>query len=184
MKVRTTPQPGGIADAVGASYSQFTLPRDVSLAGNPFHVSAEDNRARLFMELLTPTTATVLARYEHPVWGRYAAITRTSYGRGEVTYVGTMPSGAVLERVLGDAAARAGVTGPAQAAHFPLVVKSGVNAQGRTLHYLLNYSAVPRAFRYSFANGTDLLSGRAVAAGADVPLAPWGVAIVEERAAR
>lgn len=180
VKVRTTPQPGGIVEAVGASYGQFTLPRDVSLAGNPFHVSPEDNRARMFIELLTPTTATVLARYGHPVWGRYAAITRHAYGNGEVTYVGFMPSAVVLERVLGEAAARAGVSGPAQAAHFPMVIKSGVNAHGRTLHYLLNYSAQPQAFAYGFGAGTDLLSGKAVGAAGSVPLAPWGVAIVEE----
>jgi len=33
------------------------------------------------MELLTPTTATVVARYHHPVWGKYAAIVRNSYGK-------------------------------------------------------------------------------------------------------
>ena len=179
VKVRTTPQPGGIAEAAGASYSQFTMPVNVALVGNPFHVSPGDNQARLAIELLTPTKATVLARYDHPVWGKYAAITRNPYGRGEVTYVGFMPSGAVLEALLGDAAARARVTGPAQAAHWPVIVRSGINGRGRTLHYLLNYSSKPQSFDYRFAGGHDLLSGEGVAPG-KVALLPWGVRIVAE----
>ena len=52
------------------------------------------------MELLQPTTASVLANYDHPVWGTYAAVTRNRYGKGEVTYVGFMPSDALIEKIL------------------------------------------------------------------------------------
>jgi beta-galactosidase len=49
---------------------------------------------------LTPTTAKVVAHYHHPVWGKYAAITRNTYGKGEVTYVGFMPSDALTEKIV------------------------------------------------------------------------------------
>lgn len=109
LKVRSTPQPGGWAEAVGATYSQFAIPEKVGLTGELFAVDQKGEEARWWMELLQPTTATVVARYDHPVWGRYAAITRNQYGKGEVTYVGFMPSNASLEKILEEAVGREGV---------------------------------------------------------------------------
>ena len=180
VKTRSSAQPGILSEAAGVTYDQYSLPSDVTLKGNPFGVSAEDNTVRLWMEFLKPTTATVLASYDHPVWGRYAAATRNRYGKGTATYIGFMPSGAVIEKILADAARDAGVWGPAQAAHYPLIVRSGVTAKGRTLHYLLNYSAKPASFDYRFGVGIDLLTGKPIADRKPVALGPWGVAIVEE----
>ena len=182
-RVRSTPQPGGLSEAAGVRYSQMTVPEGVALKGNPYQVSADDNTARWWMELLEPTTAQVVARYDHPVWERYGAITRNSFGNGEVTYIGFMPQAAAIEKILAEAALRAGVSGPAQAAHFPLIVRSGRTGQGRTVHYLLNYSAKTAAFPYGFPAGTDLLSGAETAQGSAVPMEPWGVRIIQEAAA-
>ena len=90
VRVRSTTQPGLIAEAAGVHYNQFTIPAGVTLENDPYHVGAADNIAHWWMELLTPTTATIVARYHHPVWGKYAAIVRNNYGKGEVTYVGFM----------------------------------------------------------------------------------------------
>ena len=179
VKVRSSVQPGGFAKAVGATYSQYTAPARVSLAGNPFDVSSDDNQVKWFMELLTPTTATVLAKYDHPVWGKYAAITRNEYGSGEVTYIGFMPSDAVIEQILAQAVKRAGVSSPAQASHFPIIVRGGKNAKGKAIHYLFNYSAKAGQADYEFGPGVDLLSGERVGPG-KTDLAPWGVKIIEE----
>jgi beta-galactosidase GanA len=43
--------------------------------------------------------------YEHPAWFRYAAITRNVYGKGEVEYVGFMPTDVLAEKIVGEAAA-------------------------------------------------------------------------------
>lgn len=115
VKVRSTTQPGLIAESAGVHYNQFTIPQGVSLEADPYHVGAADNVARWWMELLTPTTATTVAQYHHPVWGNYAATTRNVYGKGEVTYIGFMPSDALAERMLEDAVRRAGLWGPQQA---------------------------------------------------------------------
>jgi hypothetical protein len=48
VKVRSTSQPGGFADAVGATYSQFAILEKVAVKG-------ED--VRWWMELLEPSTA-------------------------------------------------------------------------------------------------------------------------------
>ena len=79
-KVRYGAQPGAIAEAAGVTYQQFTIPEGVSLDGDPYKVGAE-NKARWWMEFLTPTTAHVVARFRHPSWPAYAAVTRNRWGR-------------------------------------------------------------------------------------------------------
>ena len=69
VKVRTGDQPGGIAESAGVTYSQFTIPQNVSLEGDPYQVGPDANQVRWWMELLTPKPGTtLLARYGHPVW--------------------------------------------------------------------------------------------------------------------
>lgn len=176
-KVRYDSQPGAIAEAVGATYQLFASPDGVSLDGDPFKVG-DENRVRWWMEMLTPTTATVVARYRHSSWPSAAAMTRNRWGRGEVSYLGFMPTAAMAERILADEVARAGVE--PVGVHWPLVVRGGVLSNGRTVRYLLNYSDKVRSLAYRHAAGTELLTGRAVAKNAAVPLKPWGVAMVEE----
>lgn len=179
-KVRSTIQPGLISEAAGVRYNQFTIPDRVSLEGDPYHVGSADNTARWWMELLTPTTAATLAQYHHPVWGKYAAITRNTYGKGEITYIGFMPSDALAEKIMEEAVKRAGLWGPQQALHFPVIMRSGLLANGNAVHYVLNYSpALTRAI-YGFSSGKDLLSGETIVQGGAIALPPWGVAIIEE----
>jgi len=182
VKVRSTTQPGLISEAAGVRYNQFTTPEEVSLEGDPFGVGKADNTARWWMELLTPTTATTVAQYHHPVWGKYAAITRNAYGKGEVTYIGFMPSDALAEKIVADAVKRAGLWGPQQTLHYPTVMRSGVLANGHAVHYVLNYSATPAQAGYAFPEGKDLLSGEAVNQNGTVALPGWGVAVIEETA--
>ena len=181
VRVRYATQPGGIAEAAGVRYNQFVLPENVSLEDDPYHVGTADNTARWWMELLTPTTATVVAHYHHPVWGKYAAVTRNTYGKGEVTYVGFMPSDALTEKIVEETVKRAGLWGPQQTLHFPTIMRSGVLASGRPVHYLLNYSAAPVQVAYVLNAGTNLLSGDGVLHNSTIALSAWGAAVIEER---
>ena len=178
-KVRYAVQPGAISEAAGVRYHQFTNPAEVTLDGDPYKVGKQDNQARWWMEFLTPTTARVLARYRHPSWPDYAAVTRNAYGSGEVTYVGFMPTEAVIGKIVAEQVERAGIALPQ--ARYPLIVRGGTLQNGNRVRYLLNYSAKPQRVSYTYANGTELLSGRAVKRGQALELKPWGVAIVEER---
>jgi beta-galactosidase len=181
VQVRTTPQPGIISAACGLTYSQFVVPNKVTLKGDPYHVGPVDNQVVTWMELLVPTTAQVLATYDHPVWGKYAAITENHYGKGLATYIGCRTSAAVVEKIVADAAQKAGLWGADQEIKFPLITKTGLNQRRKIVHYYFNYSATPGAVRYPHAAGQELLAGAAVAKGQQLQLAPWGVQIVEER---
>jgi len=178
-KVRYASQPGGISEAAGVKYSEFAIPEGVTLDGDPFGVGEQDNKARWWMEFLNPTTATVLARYKHSSWPAYAAVTRNSYGKGEVTYLGFMPTDAMAEKIFGDAVKRAGVAALPDV-RFPLIVRNGTLQNGHLAHYFLNYSKDKQQVSYGYQKGNDLLSGKQINRGQTLDLAPWGVAIVEE----
>jgi len=175
-KVRYASQPGAIAQAAGVNYQLFTEPKGVKIGSELYGLSGKELEARWWMEFLNPTTAQVIARFEHHSWPNYAAITRNSYGKGEVTYIGFMPSDALIEGILTDTAKRAGVVWP-DAARFPLIVRSGTLTNGRRVRYLLNYSREKQNIPRELINGTDLLTGRQAASTID----PWGVAILESR---
>lgn len=173
-KVRYTSQPGAIAQAAGVTYQLFTEPKGVRIAAEPYGLSGKDLEARWWMEFLKPTTAKVIARFEHHSWPNYAAITRNTSGKGEVTYIGFMPSDAMIEAVLTDTAKRAGVVWP-EAVRFPLIVRSGTLTNGSRVRYLLNYSREKQNIPVDLADGTDLLTGKQTGSS----IAPWGVAILE-----
>jgi beta-galactosidase len=181
VKVRSSRQPGIISEACGIHYNQFTSPQNVSLKGDPFQVGGDHNGVSTWMELITPTTAKVLAYYDHPVWGKYAAITLNNYGKGQATYIGCVISSAVTEKIMEDAVKKAGLWGEAQKLAFPIITKDGVNEKGKRVRYLFNYSAKATTINYPFGNGKELLSGRGMNQNSSVELEPWGVMIVEEQ---
>lgn len=178
-KVRYATQPGAIAKAAGVTYQQFTIPENVTLEGDPFGVGEKDNTARWWMEMLTPTTATVVARYKHPSWPASAAMTRNAWGTGEVSYVGFMPSDALIEKIIGDAVDRAGVQPTQPGVRFPLIVKGGTLKNGHAVRYVMNYSATPQSI-VAVRDGTDLLRSSKITRGRPLDLEPWGVVIIEE----
>ncbi len=182
-KVRYATQPGAIAEAAGVTYQQFTIPEGVSLEGDPFAVGDEGNTARWWMEMLTPTTAKVIARYKHPSWPGYAAMTRNDWGKGEVSYIGFMPSDALIEKIVAGEVERAGVQPSLPGVRFPVIARGGTLKNGHHVTYILNYSATPQNVTPAVA-GTELLRSGKIVPGQPITLAPWDVAIIEEGAAR
>jgi beta-galactosidase len=180
VKVRSTAQPAIINEACGMSYNQFTIPNNVSLKGDPFLVGAENNKIQTWMELITPTTATVLAYYNHPIWGKYAAITENKFGKGLATYIGCITSDQITGKLMADAVKKAGISGPDQLLSFPLITKSGINQYGKTIHYYFNYSANPISFNYPYNSSTDLLNKKIVPKKEKIELPGWGFIILEE----
>lgn len=180
IKVRSTRQPGLISEACGIRYNLFVEPKHVTLRDDPFGVGEEHNQVHTWMELITPTTAEVLAWYDHPHWGEYAAITQNSYGKGKAIYVGCYTSATVIRQVLERVMKDAGVWGADQELAFPLIVKTGVNDEGHTIRYYFNYSDEPVSFQNPHGGGTELLSGDSIAAGQEIELERWGIRIIEQ----
>jgi beta-galactosidase len=132
------------------------------------------------MELITPTTASVLAYYDHPVWGKYAAITENKFGKGLATYIGCITSNQVIEKLMADAVNKAGITSVDQKLSFPIITKSGINENGKNIHYYFNYSANPISFEYPYQTATDLLNKTNIASNEKITLNGWGFIVLEE----
>ena len=155
----------GIADDL---WGELVVAAVVPAAGHELEQDALDALAR-----------SQLAGYKVP--RRYVALPalpRNAYGKGEVAYVGFMPTDAMIEKILAGEARRAGVEVPQ--ARFPMIVRRGALSNGHAVRYVLNYSAAPQRYAAGSAVGTELLSGRRLMTDQFLVLPPWGVAIIEE----
>ena len=63
---------------------------------------------------------------------------------------------------------------------YPIVIRQGINEQGKTIRYYLNYSDKELSVKYNSQSGTSLLDNRTLKKNDLVTLKPWDVAIIEE----
>jgi beta-galactosidase len=179
--VRWTMAPGPLRDAAGLHYQEFSnLKAALALKGDPFKAGA-GNQVSQWAELLVPDGAQPLAYYDHPFFGKYPAITRNHFGKGTLTYEGTVVTDELQEKILLEVVKMAGLGGPDQTLPPSVRVKHGANRSGKTVHYYLNYSSEAQTFPYAYGPGTDLLTQTSVAHGQPTSLGPWDVVIIEEK---
>lgn len=192
LKVWADRQPHGMTDVFGLTYNRFTLPDGVDLdwvkRNEPGARSgqASVSKASLFMELLQPDNSEdVLARYGHPAWKDFAAVTRHRYGHGRAWWIGTKLGEEELRRLFGVIAQEAGLWQWPQELGCGLTVRRGQNQDGHTIDYLLNYSGQDVTCQ-SPVTGTDLLGSirgsgpRTVSSGDTITIKPWDLLILEE----
>ncbi|MFZ4546472.1 MAG: hypothetical protein ACOYN4_03515 [Bacteroidales bacterium] len=86
-----------------------------------------------------------------------------------------------MEKILANEVKGAGLWGEAQKLYFPLITKEGVNEQGKTVHYLFNYSSASTTVNYMYNSGDELLLNKTVNKNSIVALEPWGISIIEEQ---
>jgi beta-galactosidase len=96
------------------------------------------------------------------------------------TYIGCIPSQAIMKEVLRHAVKKAKLWGVNQELSFPLIIKEGMNQEGKLLHYYFNYSEENHAFTYPHQPGKELLDDSKVETGQTLNIQPWGVLIIEE----
>ena len=130
--------------------------------------------------MLLLDTATPLAYYDHPFFEKYPAVTQNHFGKGTLTYEGTVLSEGLQQKLLQRVLDEARLSGPDQKLPAAVRVKHGVTRAGKTIHYYFNFSTAEQGVTYPYGSGTELLSNHALASGATLSLEPWGVAIVEE----
>ena len=179
--VRWETAPGLLREAAGIHYQEFSsLAHHLALKDDPFQ-AGDDNRVTTWAEMLILDTAKALAYYDHPFFGKYPAITENAFGKGTLTYEGTVLSDKLQTEVLLAVLQKAGLTGPDQNLPAPVRVKHGVNRKGKTLHYYLNYSSEPQRFAYEYGAGSEILQQIAVSHGQSITLKPWDATIIEEK---
>lgn len=207
LKIYHDNQPHLLTDCIGATYDQFTRPENVSLQfTQAFGMTTEDldflNHTSGFestipslknqvdfnpknntfpvsewMELVKPETAQTWASYEHPYWGRYAAITHQTFGQGSATYLGCLTSIPALQLVIRHLCTQAQI--PLPEFTFPLIVKEGYNDAGKLVRYYFNYSSSPVSFTYHGKDSVDLLTKQAITDGDKKEITAWDLLILE-----
>ena len=182
VKVSHEMQPHILSNCFGISYQQFTFPKNTGLSGSIINETAngadEKAETKVFMELLMPQEAEVLASYDHYNWKEYAAITKNHYGKGTAIYIGCMTDDNTLKAVLTEALNSAEVEIPEYS--WPVIVRKGTNDLGKCVRYILNYSAEEQKVVYHGADGTELFSEESVQDGDSIAVLPWNLKIVEE----
>ena len=195
-------QPHILKDCLGISYQEYTIPVKVKLKGSiefeeqvlalPYirreeksekeyaALSGHDGDAvSVWMELVEPESAKVLASYVHPNWGKYAAITENQYGKGHAVYAGCHLTLAYTKKLLAYAADQIGIR-EKNLPCFPINIKNGSNQFGRSIYYYFNYSSEERVTTCLQENMQELLSGKEYKKGDEITLCPWDVKIFEE----
>ena len=182
VKVSHEMQPHILSNCFGISYQQFTFPKNTGLSGSIINGIAkgadEEAEAKVFMELLMPQEAEVLASYDHYNWKEYAAITKNHYRKGTAIYIGCMTDDNTLKAVLTEALNSAEVEIPEYS--WPVIIRKGTNDLGKCVRYILNYSAEEQNVVYHGADGTELFSEESVQDGKSIAVLPWNLKIVEE----
>ena len=131
----------------GAVYRVKTLADDVPMCGN----------AAIWCDVLQPTSASVLAVYDHNFYAGTPVITVNSLGQGQVVYVGTFGDSALVQDVTDLAAKLAGVRrGLATPAGVEALVRRKGNDQ--SLLFLLNHTDAVQSVELEQPH-RDLLSG-------------------------
>ena len=178
--VRDVMAPGPLRAAAGFHYQEFTnLAEPERLKPDPYDVG-EQNKGSVWEEFLVPETTEVIASFDDPYW-HFPAITRNQYGKGTLTYEGTVVTDSLQREIVRDVLKRAGLTGPDQNLPSSVKVRHGRNSQGRLLHYYLNFSGEAHDALYPYGKGSDLLTGTTLGQGQTLKLKPWDLAIVAEQ---
>jgi beta-galactosidase len=177
-RARWVRAPGPLREAAGVGYTLYSnLAKPLPVVGTAGFPCPEGVQAHAWMdELVVEDEATeVLATYDHPHFGRFPAITSHPYGKGRVTYVGTVPD-AALARAIGDWVLRsAGVTPLGDGLPEPVRFTRARARDGRTLNFLSNWSFEPQRLPTGLVTGTELFSGDPAEA---LELGPWDFKIV------
>src|SRR5256886_6086723 len=178
--VRDVMAPGPLRSAAGFHYQEFTnLAEPKRLTSDPYGVG-QQNQGSVWEEFLVPDTAEVVASFDDSHW-HFPAITRDKYCSCTLTYEGTVLTYPLQREIIREVLKRARLTGPDQSLPGVVKVRHGRNAQGKMLHYYLNFSDAEQSVSYPYREGADVLSNAAVRPGQTLKLRPWDLAIVVEQ---
>ncbi|KQQ07402.1 beta-galactosidase [Rathayibacter sp. Leaf296] len=181
-RARLQRKPAFLAEAAGVHYDEFAnLAVPVPVDAESGFALPEGARATVWADGVQVDDATVLVRYRHPHYGRFAAVTTRAHGAGRVTYVGTVPdlelARALMEWAVSKSSA---VSTPWRAASPSQTVTSATNRHGERVRFVHNWSWEPSTFALPEAV-EDVLSGEASSAGDVLELGPWDVRVLVSR---
>jgi beta-galactosidase len=178
--VRHIKAPGPLREACGFYYQEFSSINSVSLLDDPFKVGKEKNMAKSWIEFIIPETAKPLAFYDDQFFKKFPAVTENKFGKGSLIYEGCLVTDEIQSKIISDKAMETGLIEKENHLTYPVVMRSGVNDQGKTIRYYLSYSDKEESVVYLSAKGINLFTNSSLKKGDSIVLKPWDVVIVEE----
>jgi beta-galactosidase len=169
-RARIEVAPARLGDAAGVTYEEFSNLEGSVPVTSDFATAA--GTAELWIDGLIVDGAEVLARYEHPRFGDFPAVTTTAFGTGRISVLGAVPSPRLAADFIGWATPAAAASGLAGAASLPVTVSSGVVADGRRAWFVFNWSWTTQEITLSLPV-TDLVTGARLDAGTTLTLDDW-----------
>jgi beta-galactosidase len=180
-RARIAVQPAGLHDAAGVRYEEFSnLEERVPVTASGVLELDDAAEARWWIDGLIADGAETLARYEHPRFGDFPAVTTRPHGDGRVTTVGTVPSPSLARALVQWAAPRSAAEDLAGPIERPVTVASGTVPGGRRTWFAFNWGWKPQTLTLARAVA-DAVTGEPFAAGAEVPLDAWATRTFTER---
>lgn len=162
-------QPHNMTDCFGMSYNQFT---------DPGYTKIDGRNIKYFMELLTVSSAQVVAFYEHKYWGDYAGITKNCFGKGKAYYIGCYTEKERIKEILLEAIQEAGIQTSEN--EFPIITKKGINRKNEKIYYVFNYSIEEQEIVCSYEHVQDILTKKYYKQGDKILIKDWGVLILKQ----
>jgi len=173
-RARVAIAPPRLADLAGTRYEEYSnLEQDVPVtATTDALVLGSAAVASLWIDGLIADDAEVLARYVHPRFGDFPAVTTRQVTGGRVTVVGCVPGPDLASGIIRWAAP----AGPGHAlagdTAVPVTVSSGSIPDGRRAWFVFNWGWEPRAITLA-TTVTDTVTGAVLQAGTEVSLTAW-----------
>jgi beta-galactosidase len=178
-RARRDRMPARLSEAAGVWYDEFSnLMEPVPVDGAGSFEPPPGATATRWADGLVPDGAEVLARYRHPHFGQWPAVTTRPVGKGRITYSGTVPGNSLAQAVLRWAGRRRGTGLPAS------VTSTGAtSADGRRLRFLHNWSWEVVGVTAD-ADYTDVLTGKDIRQGDAIEMTAWDVRVLLAEGAR
>lgn len=131
-------------------------------------------KCNLLCDIIRLEGAEVVANYGEDFYADSPAVTKNTFGKGTVYYVGTQPEACALDKILDMVAAGAGVERLIDE-DTPLEITKRVK-DGNEFWFILNLTGKPQQAPKAFAGETDILTGDKIG---EADLKPFDALIVK-----
>jgi beta-galactosidase len=175
--IRHEEMPGILREAAGVRYTEYSnLTKPVEVKGVN---GTTIGQATIWIDGLEVETATEVAKYVHPHFGSFSAITNNKFGEGQVTYVGTFPDQELGNFVGSYLASGLKREVTPTSANKSVTVNKAISKSGEKLHFIFNWGWETATVKVPFPS-KNLGNGNQIVEGSTVSLEPWGVTVIVE----
>jgi beta-galactosidase len=170
------PLPGMLRDLFGVRVAEYHSPfkeEENFIKGVAAGLPTERLGAQIFLDVLKPEGAEVLAEYVDGFAAGLPAVTMNTYGNGRAVYVGTHPDLEFVEALIAMLAEKSGVE---LGAKLPDDVEIAIRRSGeRELVFVMNYAREPR--KVTVPKGARAVIGPD--GTGEIEIEPYGVRVFE-----